>query len=356
MPLPVLTTADDARSIVAYLRTKPTGATNQEAKATLDKRLLDWRKLSAYETWGLVQRTDGRLSLAPAGWELARSSDGGELVFRAVLDSIVPYRSALEWAHHRGFEAITNVDVAAHWHQHHSEQMGTDNENTMKDGAVCFFHLCEAAGFGSVTLGRKGNPTRLSINRGVLRGHIEAGPTAPPWHAPDGEKESQGGQVLATEEEPTLAPPLGVSETREVRPPLRVFIAHGPNMEIVEQIETMLGLADIESEVAEAEETTAIPVPEKVFNAMRRCGAGIIAVTADDGRKTAEGGYALNENVLIEIGAAFVLYDRKVVLVWDKRIPVPSNLQGLYRCEFEGDELSWSAGMKLMKAIQEFKK
>jgi len=50
-----------------------------------------------------------------------------------------------------------------------------------------------------------------------------------------------------------------------------------------------------------------------------------------------------------------VLYDRRVVLVWDKRLPVPSNLQGLYRCEFEGDEFTWSAGMKLMKAIKEFK-
>jgi hypothetical protein len=28
----------------------------------------------------------------------------------------------------------------------------------------------------------------------------------------------------------------------------------------------------------------------------------------------------------------------------------------LYRCEFEGDELSWSAGMKLMQAINRMKK
>lgn len=50
-----------------------------------------------------------------------------------------------------------------------------------------------------------------------------------------------------------------------------------------------------------------------------------------------------------------MLYDKRVVLVWDKRLSVPSNLQGLYRCEFEGNELSWSAGMKLMKAIRGFK-
>jgi hypothetical protein len=59
---------------------------------------------------------------------------------------------------------------------------------------------------------------------------------------------------------------------------------------------------------------------------------------------------------LIEIGAAFVLYDRRVVLLWDKRVPVPSNLQGLYRCDYEGNELSWTEGMKLMKAIQGFKR
>jgi predicted nucleotide-binding protein len=124
----------------------------------------------------------------------------------------------------------------------------------------------------------------------------------------------------------------------------------------VEQIGVMLGLADIEPEIAVEEETAAIPVPEKVLTAMRRCDAGIIAVTVDESRKDEDGNFTLNENVLIEIGAAFVLYDRRVVLVWDKRLEIPSNLQGLYRCEFEGDELSWSAGMKLMKAIQGFKR
>ena len=134
---------------------------------------------------------------------------------------------------------------------------------------------------------------------------------------------------------------------------MKVFISHGKNMEIVEQVETMLGMGDISYEIAVAEETTAIPVPEKVFDAMRRCSAAIIAVSVEDGSRDKDGNYVVNQNVLIEIGAAFVLYSRRVVLLWDKRIKVPSNLQGLYRCEFEGDELSWKAGMKLIK---DFKK
>ena len=118
----------------------------------------------------------------------------------------------------------------------------------------------------------------------------------------------------------------------------------------------MLEFANLDYEIAEEEESTAIPVPEKVLSAMRRSSAAIICVTADDEMRREDGTYSINENVLIEIGAAFVLYDRRVVLVWDRRLPIPSNLQGLYRCEFEGDELSWAAGMKLMKAVNQFRK
>ena len=149
-------------------------------------------------------------------------------------------------------------------------------------------------------------------------------------------------------------PPAPPSTDRPA--PVRVFIAHGKNMRVVEQVQTMLGLADIENEVAEEEESTAIPVPDKVISAMRRCTAGVICVAAEDSRKDGVGEFVINENVLIEVGAAFVLYDKKVILLWDKRLKVPSNLQGLYRCEYEGDEIGWDAGMRLMKALNGFKR
>jgi predicted nucleotide-binding protein len=133
----------------------------------------------------------------------------------------------------------------------------------------------------------------------------------------------------------------------------RVFISHGRNTEIVDQVKTMLDLADLEYEVAVEEETSAIPVPEKVLKAMRRCNAAIICVSDENG--SSDGEPVINQNVLIEIGSAFVLYDQQVVLLWDKKVKVPSNLQGLYRCEFDGEELSWSNGMKLMATLKKFK-
>jgi predicted nucleotide-binding protein len=89
---------------------------------------------------------------------------------------------------------------------------------------------------------------------------------------------------------------------------------------------------------------------------MRECNCAIINISADEREKTDGGTYRVNQNVLIEIGAAYLAYNQKVILLTDKRVPLPSNLQGLYRLEYEGDELTWTAGLKLQKALTGFRK
>ncbi len=150
-------------------------------------------------------------------------------------------------------------------------------------------------------------------------------------------------------DEPSPARPMTVGDAD------RVFLSHSKNPAILEQIKTILEFGRFVAVVAEEEETTAIPVPEKVLASMRRCGSAVINVSADGPERRDDGSYGINQNVLIEIGAAFALYDRRVVLVVDKRVQLPSNLQGLYRSEYEGDELGWTAGMKLQKALTNFR-
>jgi predicted nucleotide-binding protein len=164
------------------------------------------------------------------------------------------------------------------------------------------------------------------------------------------EKENEDIHEGESEEDDT--PSVEISNTRN----LKVFIAHGNNKPILEQIKVMLQLGEFEPIVAEEHETTAKPVSQKVLDQMRECSAAVISVTADPGHGNEDDGYSVNQNVLIEIGAAFVLYNEKVILVWDKRVKVPSNLQGLYRCEYEGNELSWTAGMQLQKALLSIKR
>ena len=137
----------------------------------------------------------------------------------------------------------------------------------------------------------------------------------------------------------------------------RVFISHGKQRAIVTQIKELLAFGNFEPVVSVERKSTAIPVPEKVFEDMRSCGAGIIHVGAEGKYLDTEGKEytKLNDNVLIEIGAAMALYGKKTILLVERGVTLPSNLQGLYRCEYEGDRLDYESTMKLLKTFSQFR-
>jgi len=137
----------------------------------------------------------------------------------------------------------------------------------------------------------------------------------------------------------------------------RVFITHGKNKEIVSQLKDLLTFGKFIPIVAEEHETPSKPVPDKVLEDMRSCFAGIIHVASEDELldKTGNVHHKINENVLIEIGAAMALYGRNFILLVQKGIHLPSNLQGMYLCCYEGEKLDYEATMKLLKAFNEFK-
>ena len=60
----------------------------------------------------------------------------------------------------------------------------------------------------------------------------------------------------------------------------RIFIAHGKNKEILSQIKDLVTFGKYTPVIAEEHETTSKPVPEKVLDDMRSCGAGIIHIAS----------------------------------------------------------------------------
>ncbi len=134
-----------------------------------------------------------------------------------------------------------------------------------------------------------------------------------------------------------------------------MFVAHSKNIKIVDQIKEILEFGQFEPIVAEDIETTSIPIPEKIFNLMKECNGAIINISADEKERNPDGTYRINPNVLIEIGAAFLNYNRNVVLLADKRVTIPTNLSGLYLCQYEGEELTYSAAMALQKGLTNFR-
>jgi len=155
------------------------------------------------------------------------------------------------------------------------------------------------------------------------------------------------------------------SATREILAPVpqfdpavnKVFITHGKKREIVGQIKELLTFGNFEPVVSVERESTAISVPEKVFEDMRSCRAGVLHVGAEGSFLDRDGNehVKINDNVLIEIGAAMALYGKRVILLVEKGVALPSNLQGLYRCEFEGDRLDYESTMKLLKTFNQFR-
>ena len=135
-----------------------------------------------------------------------------------------------------------------------------------------------------------------------------------------------------------------------------VFISHSKNKKILDQIKQMLSFGNFKYEIAEERETLAIPLSDKVFGLMQKCNCAIINISADEEKKQGET-YGINENVLIEIGGAFLHYKKRVILVIDNKLKdiLPSILHGVAAIFYEGDELSWNDGMRLQKALTEFR-
>ncbi|HZS06187.1 MAG TPA: hypothetical protein VFD58_15205 [Blastocatellia bacterium] len=335
LALPTLATPGDIRELVRYLRKKPAGVTIVEAMDATRKKTLHPGKIPAYEFLGLVEREGDRLRLSPQGWDFAGKLQPEARAFRDVITLSAPYRSLLEWIHGQQLDLVTQTDVAAYWQKHHAGEHGLGNEKTVTASIVCFFHLCQAAELGAMTIGKRGQPARLKVDREELAACLLSRETTDDATSP-AVKSSLPAPVTAASEKP------------------RVLISCRKEAGIIDQIRMALEVADIESEVSERSEDGLLPISEKTFQAMRRCQAAIIVMTEDDCR--AEGDSTLSRRLLVEISSAFVLYNRQIVLLHDARLPAPDGPGEFCQCDFSGGELSWAAGMRLVRAVRNFRR
>lgn len=164
-------------------------------------------------------------------------------------------------------------------------------------------------------------------------------------------------RVATPVESPIPPAPILPAETNSIANNKRVFVSHGKNSDIVAQIKELLTFGGFEPIVSVEKESVSKPVPDKVMDDMRSCGAGIVHVGSETRLLDDKGGEVkmLNSNVLIEIGGAMALYKRNFILLVEKGVTLPSNLQGLYEVRYEGAALDYEATMKLLKAFNEFK-
>jgi hypothetical protein len=155
---------------------------------------------------------------------------------------------------------------------------------------------------------------------------------------------------------PPDIPPIVDAKSTDVRL-TKVFISHGKNKAFVDPIRELLKFGHLEAVVSAERSTASQPIPQKVMNDMRCCGAAIIHVDSERRLMDLESKevVALNENVLIEIGAAMALYGERFVLLVKEGVKLPSNLQGMFEVRYSGDKLDGNETIRLMSSINDMK-
>lgn len=137
----------------------------------------------------------------------------------------------------------------------------------------------------------------------------------------------------------------------------RVFVTHGKNKTFLDPIKRLLEFGELVPVISVERQSVSKPVPDKVMDDMRSCGAAIIHVD-DELRlmdKDTNEHIVLNSNVLIEIGAAMALFGRRFILLVKDGTKLPTNLQGLYEVRYTGDSLDGDATIRLLGAIKDIK-
>ena len=352
--LPMRATMNDLDAVCTYLASKPTGATPAETKAVVDKKHLDYRKLNALKSWGVIEDVEGKLKITELGRQAIRDRGANKSkVLLQVLRSVRPYEAIVERVANRQESDITASDVAAHWYEHFKGEV-SDSENILNDQAVCFFQIAQGVDLGTVTIGRKGLSTRFEFDADAVRKFVAEYVQLnvdidPEFSAFDSSKEEEPNPVDDIRTDPDEASVVPVRGNK-------LFVTHGKNFKILDQVKQIVLFGKFEPVIAMEHETSAKPVPKKVMDDMRECYAAVIHVNTDRVLMDRGGNEVplINENVLIEIGAAMALYGDRFVLLVEEGVTLPSNLQGLYECRYEGSELSADAMLKLLKALNEF--
>jgi len=138
--------------------------------------------------------------------------------------------------------------------------------------------------------------------------------------------------------------------------PNAIFLGHGRNRKPLDQLIKILDEYGIPHKEAIDEPNGGRPIPIKVADTMRECGAAILIFTADEKFQDEKGNevWHPSENVAHELGAASVLYDNKIIIFKEDGVFLASNYSSIGYINFEKDKLN-DKGLDLFRELINFK-
>jgi predicted nucleotide-binding protein len=136
-----------------------------------------------------------------------------------------------------------------------------------------------------------------------------------------------------------------------------IYISHGTNKALLATIQKSLKIGGLQAVISVERATVSTSISAKVLREMRTCGGAIIHIDVEHRVALADGKerVILNENVLIEIGAAMALYGDRFILLVKDGIELPSNLKGSFEVRYKGEALDGDEAFRLLESLHDLK-
>ena len=346
--LPILISANDIRELVQYLKRRSPGVIVTEELDRARKRLFEENKLAAYQVLGITEIEDRLLKLSPAGWNLAKQLEPETQMFRYLLRRTPPYWTAVKWICKKNLDVLTSTDLLAFWEEFHAEAIDPGNIESMKGAAVSFFSLCQAAQLGFVWLGKRGHTTRLYVDHQELTKFIEFGSQATNSCAAQ-EAISDSDGVSFGDLEVVAATPW------QIRVPLRVLLIESENEKLNDLIRRTLEIAQVESVSIDREQSGKGSLANNLHNYAHEYNALLLMLDEDAFSDDDTGEGRIKQRILMDIGAALVLFQFRVIVLGDRQFSPPEDIHDLIYYQFDKDTLAWDIGLRLINTIEQFK-
>lgn len=134
-----------------------------------------------------------------------------------------------------------------------------------------------------------------------------------------------------------------------------VFIAGSKGGKVVDQLTEILTFGRFNPIVSEGYDGASATTPGTLVRDMRTCSTAVIHVAADQilYDENDKSRPTLDDEALIQIGAAMALYGGNFILLVQEGVQLPSHLGGFYECRYEGEKLDGEATMELLKAFND---
>lgn len=153
---------------------------------------------------------------------------------------------------------------------------------------------------------------------------------------------------------PTPRKPLAPEQSTQTEPK-QLFVAHGKKHKPLEDLKKILDEFKIPYKVAIDEANKGRPISAKVAELMNECSAGIFIFTKDEkffveGKEGHEEIWRPSENVVYELGAASIKWERKIIIVREDGVNFPSDFSDLGYVTFKDGEIS-SKALEILKEL-----